>query len=1036
MLCVVWLQAKWRYHREKIAEIYAEDGSLRDDEWPMVTVQLPVYNERNVIERLIRTVAKLDYPLEKLQIQVLDDSTDETSEIIAKTIKSLPNIPIDHVRRPDRTGFKAGAMDSALKSAKGEFVAVFDADFVPDSDFLRKIIFPFLKDSKIGVVQAQWGSLNENENLLTKLQTIALSNHFNFEQFGRCYGGLFLNFNGTCGAWRKITIADAGGWEHDTLCEDLDLSFRAQMKGWKILYLKDIIVPGEIPNTIQALKLQQYRWSKGGIQSFKKLIYTIVKADVPIKIKFFAAAHLSGSTIYIWMFLTSILPVLYMPYQPQYVPKSFFWLGLAGPISALIISQGSERKWKNILYIPLVLAMGYGMALNSLQAVLDGLKNQGGTFARTPKQGNDGKKTKATVKAYKEKRYPWGELFFLSISVAVILFGNVTNPFFYVTHLFYSACYTLMAYFFYRAYLDEDTPSQQTTEEDEISNDVAPHVEITIESTGKPMKGGKSSGVAMRTLMQWGFIVFLVILGRSAFGRFPYMSNKTSNHILAYLTRPEMTNQVPDQAYSSCPSDLKANETLTSFSEWDHNNFFYMNCRTYPYSYKPATSFHWIEYSQPIILKKEEYVIARCGNKLQFHVKNQFNKTALRRASYIQSIVDHNELTDSLSDETMQVDGRANILVLVVDGNPTTLKNFNSFPKTSSFLKYVNEFESLRSFTFNNYRPAGMRDGGSEVALTSGCGVVPLSDSNHPTIVSDSNHFPYQSGDADSTYEYHRMSGLSMVCSQSVGKRNAGHNHDVNSMETPMDMNVKDMYDLWLWNKYQKLGYVTLYGDETCNTKHGAPFIRNVLYGIGAGATQFFNKKGGYPNDHVYGVHTCERYFAPKCYGSNLLHNNTFSYLNEFWTNYQDASRIAYVHVESNMGKDTQKESITLDTQLSEFLEKFYSGESNSNTIVAIVGNPTTQISSTQDVTSFLHLIVPTNFLNVHSISNTLAANQQKLVTSYDIYSSLSNLAKIMYPQSATFNSADPTWGYNLFSDIIPSSRNCEDARLPSAICH
>jgi len=686
--------------------------------------------------------------------------------------------------------------------------------------------------------------------------------------------------------------------------------------------------------------------------------------------------------------------------------------------------------------------MGYGMALNSLQAVIDGLRNQGGTFARTPKQGNDGKKSKATVKAYKETRYPWGELFFLTVSVGVILFGNVANPFFYLTHLFYASCYTLMIYFFYRSHLDEQATQSSSIEEDNISNDSAPHVEISMEnSNAKPIKG-KSNGFAARTLGQLGFILFLVILGRSVVSRFPYMADESSNHILGYIYRHNLNlNKIPDQVYSSCPSDAKVDEEVIkySFSEWDETNYFSMDCKTYPYAYKIASSFNWKEYFQPIRVK-DEYIIARCGNKLQFHVKNRVNSTTINRSSYIRSIVDQEEQTSSLDDENKKLNGRANLLVLIIDGTPSNLKNFDSLSKSSSFLQYLNEFGSLNAFSFNNFKPSGLRDGSNEIALTSGCGIVTTDTSNHHSIVSDDYHFPYQSTDSNLLFEYHRSTDVSMLCPTKSAKRSMDENDDSDSeVQSTEDININEMPDLWMWNKYQKLGYATLYGDETCLTRQSSPYYqKKANYGIGAGATQFFNKKGGLRNDHIYGVHTCERYFAPKCYGSKYLHNDTFTYLNDFWNNYKnrDINRMAWVHLDSTVGKDVQKDLLILDSQLSEFLENFYNEDNgNRDTIVAIIGSPSTLASNKEDVTSFVRLILPSTFVNQHSIFNTLASNQHRLITSYDMYSSFSSLLKMMYPQSANFKSADPSWSYNIFTDSIPASRNCEDARLPANLC-
>jgi cellulose synthase/poly-beta-1,6-N-acetylglucosamine synthase-like glycosyltransferase len=237
-------------------------------EWPVVTVQLPVYNEMYVVDRLIAAVCDLDYPLDRLQIQVLDDSTDETRDIVALAVRryAARGFDISQVHRQDRTGYKAGALEAGLRTARGEFVAVFDADFVPQADFLRKTI-PYFVDSQVGVVQARWGHLNQSYSLLTRVQAVMLDGHFVLEHGGRNRSGCFFNFNGTAGVWRRAAIADAGGWQHDTLTEDLDLSYRAQLRGWRFLFLPDLVTPAEVPVEMNAFKSQQHRWAKGSIQT-------------------------------------------------------------------------------------------------------------------------------------------------------------------------------------------------------------------------------------------------------------------------------------------------------------------------------------------------------------------------------------------------------------------------------------------------------------------------------------------------------------------------------------------------------------------------------------------------------------------------------------------------------------------------------------------------------------------------------------------------------------------------------------------------
>ncbi len=275
-------------------------------EFPMVTVQLPIYNELYVIERLIDRVCEFDYPLDRLEIQVIDDSTDETLDIVAKRIAThqANGIDIKQVFRKDRVGYKAGALAKANITAKGEFLAIFDADFIPRRDFLIETI-PYFVDSKIGVVQTRWDHLNLNYSILTKVQGFALDAHFSVEQTGRNILDHFINFNGTAGVWRKTCIDDAGGWQPDTLTEDLDLSYRAQLKGWKFKYLAHIESPAELPVTMTAIKSQQFRWTKGAAEVSKKLILKVLKSNVPLSTKFHAFFHLLNSTVYIPIFLVA-----------------------------------------------------------------------------------------------------------------------------------------------------------------------------------------------------------------------------------------------------------------------------------------------------------------------------------------------------------------------------------------------------------------------------------------------------------------------------------------------------------------------------------------------------------------------------------------------------------------------------------------------------------------------------------------------------------------------------------------------------------
>ena len=290
-------------HRHK-----RDDFTKELESYPVVTLQLPIYNEMYVIERLIKTVCEMDYPIDKLEIQVLDDSTDETVEIVANIVKEyqLRGFDIHHIHRTDRTGYKAGALKEGLKVAKGEFVGIFDADFIPRKNFL-KIVLPFFKDPKIGMVQTRWEHLNRAYSLVTQIQALALDGHFVLEQQVRNKAGYFINFNGTSGVWRKECIFDAGNWEADTLTEDLDLSYRAQLKGWKFKYLTDFTTPSEVPSEINSLKSQQFRWTKGAIETARKMLFRVWAAKIPLKTKIMCTFHLTNNIVFPFILVACLL---------------------------------------------------------------------------------------------------------------------------------------------------------------------------------------------------------------------------------------------------------------------------------------------------------------------------------------------------------------------------------------------------------------------------------------------------------------------------------------------------------------------------------------------------------------------------------------------------------------------------------------------------------------------------------------------------------------------------------------------------------
>lgn len=364
--------------------------------FPKVTVQLPVYNEKYVVQRLIDGVCQFNYPKDKLEVQVLDDSTDETLEIIAEAVADWKNkgINIKHIRRADRKGFKAGALQYGLEIAEGEFIAIFDADFMPQSDFLNKVLPAF--ENNIGVVQTRWGHLNKDYSLLTRLQAFGLDAHFSVEQTGRNHAGSFINFNGTGGVWRKNCIYDAGGWSADTLTEDLDLSYRAQMKGWKFKYLEDCIAPAELPVIMTAIKSQQYRWNKGAAETAKKNLWKVLCSPIKISGKVHAVFHLFNSSVFICLLLASILSIPMLFIKEAHPKLNFlFDLGAVFLIGFFAITffywiatkqtypEGTGKYFFKTFPVFLIVSMG--LSLHNGIAVLEGLLGIKSPFIRTPK---------------------------------------------------------------------------------------------------------------------------------------------------------------------------------------------------------------------------------------------------------------------------------------------------------------------------------------------------------------------------------------------------------------------------------------------------------------------------------------------------------------------------------------------------------------------------------------------------------------------------------------------------------------------------
>jgi len=367
------------------------------EQLPRVTVQLPIYNELYVVERLLKSVAALDYPRDLLQVQVLDDSTDETTEIAAKRVAELKaaGLDIELLHRTDRTGFKAGALEQGMSSCKGEFVLILDADFVPAPEMLRKTVHYFT-DPKIGMIQTRWGHLNRTYSLLTRVQAMFLDGHLLLEQTARSRAGRFFNFNGTAGLWRRSCIADAGGWQHDTLTEDLDLSYRAQLNGWRFVFLPNLVTPAELPVDMNGFKSQQHRWTKGSIQTCMKLLPAVWKAKLPLLVKFEATAHLTSNYAYLLLFFLCILmhPSTgdgVFPAWKTWLVDIPIYLSASLPAAIFYICAQRElypKRWlKEILLLPMVLALGIGLAINNARAVIEALLGHQSEFTRTPKYG-------------------------------------------------------------------------------------------------------------------------------------------------------------------------------------------------------------------------------------------------------------------------------------------------------------------------------------------------------------------------------------------------------------------------------------------------------------------------------------------------------------------------------------------------------------------------------------------------------------------------------------------------------------------------
>ncbi|RJR22223.1 MAG: glycosyltransferase [Nitrospiraceae bacterium] len=414
ILITVFIYASHRYYMVYLYYRHQKDRPVlknKLDKLPRVTVQLPVYNEMYVVKRLIAASCEIDYPIELLDIQVLDDSTDETREITRKCVEefSAKGFDISYIYRENREGYKGGALENGLKYAKGEFVVVFDADFVPQRDILEKTIH-FFADKSVGMVQTRWSYLNRGYSFITKIQAIMLDGHFVIEHTARNWSGRFFNFNGTAGVWRKEAITSAGGWQNDTLTEDLDLSYRSQLKGWKFIFLKDELTPSEIPVEINGFKSQQHRWAKGSIQTAKKILPAILKSDLPLKVKVEAFFHLTNNLSYLLMLVLSVLIYPSMVarinigwFRMLVADVPFLLFATVGISFFYICSQREAYKdWKSrIMYLPMLMSLGIGLSVNNSKAVLGAIFNKKTEFKRTPKYNIEKKKDMWLGKKYK-----------------------------------------------------------------------------------------------------------------------------------------------------------------------------------------------------------------------------------------------------------------------------------------------------------------------------------------------------------------------------------------------------------------------------------------------------------------------------------------------------------------------------------------------------------------------------------------------------------------------------------------------------------
>ena len=433
----IYLSAR---HKEKSKPLFT-DSSVRR---PRVTVQLPIFNERYVVKRLIDAVCNIQYPRYLLDIQVLDDSDDETRLLIDKIVneKRRQGQPIRIIRRPSRTGFKAGALQNGLSLAHGEWILIFDSDFIPHPDLLNKAL-SYLNDPDLGMIQFCWDHINRSFSLLTRVQALFLDGHFRIEHFARNRSGHFFNFNGTAGMWRKACIFDSGGWEHDTLTEDMDLSYRAQMKGWKFFYAPEIRVPAELPIELYAFKSQQFRWAKGGIQTARKILPSLYRSNQPWGIKIEGAFHMLSNVMYLVLPLMILLMPFLFGSTSQWTRILYESILLFSFISVFIfyLVAGWESSIGSTIRIikdiPFLMAVGIGLCINNSRAVLEGFFSNSAVFVRTPKYNVTTRKDIWHKNVYRIKRLPlfWIEFSFLSYLITTLFYSIQISTFHLIPYL-------------------------------------------------------------------------------------------------------------------------------------------------------------------------------------------------------------------------------------------------------------------------------------------------------------------------------------------------------------------------------------------------------------------------------------------------------------------------------------------------------------------------------------------------------------------------------------------------------------------------